>query len=93
MHMKNPSMWNPIIPFILNNAATNHGSKAQASTWKQEKHIMDKKHGINFVHVYQGRIEQTTCMLMWMHDLIYLPCSISAPMVLCVDMWMHVNEI
>ena len=32
-----------------------------------------KKQGINFIHIYQGRIKQSTCMFMWMHD---LPCSI-----------------
>ena len=63
---------------------------AASKTWQQAN---GSKCGINFVHVYQGRIKQTTCMFMWMHDLPYLPYSISAPMALCMKMWMHVRGI
>ena len=29
------------------------------------------------------------CMLMWMHDLLHLPCNNSTPMALCMEMWMN----
>ena len=78
--MRNPSMWNSII-HLKTRQQPKHGSKAS--------HIMNKKQGINFIHIYQERIKQATCMYMWMNDLPYLPCSISAPMVLCMDMWIN----
>ena len=46
-------MRNPII-YLNAKQQPKHGSKAS--------HIMNKKQGINFVHIYQERIKQTTCM-------------------------------